>query len=85
MTFEQWVEATKKGAALGDDATDNATDNAADNAAPSIDTIAYDAFSGGVEEEETQKPDTTEEPVQPSSHVPRGLLRKPLAQRSLSK
>lgn len=77
MTFEEWVEATRKGPSLEDDATDHA--------APSIDAIAYDAFSGGVEEEETQKPETLKNPDPPSPPGPRSLIKKRLSQPSLSK
>jgi hypothetical protein len=81
MTYEQWVNATKKGISLGDDAEDGA----AEAAAPSIDVMAFDAFSGGLEEEEDQKPVAIEEPVPPSHPGPRGLFRKSLGQSSLSK
>jgi hypothetical protein len=78
MTYEQWVKATKEGMSLGDDA--------ADDAAPSIDATAYDAFSGGIEEEEeSQKPEILKNPDPPSSPGPRALFKKPLGQPSLSK
>jgi hypothetical protein len=81
MTYEQWVEATKKGISLGDDAANDA----ADNATPIIDPIAYNAFSGEGEEEEAQKPETFKNPDPPSHPGPRGLFKKPLGQAFLSK
>jgi hypothetical protein len=77
MTYEQWVEATKKGISLEDDAADKAT--------PSLDVSAYDAFSGGIEEDETPNPEALKNPDPPSDPGARGLFKKHLGQPSLSK
>ena len=77
MTYEQWVEATKKGISLEDDEADRTT--------LTLDVTAYDAFSGGIEEEETPNPETLENPDHPSDPGARGLFRKHLGQPSLSK
>jgi hypothetical protein len=77
MTYEQWVEATKKGISLEGDAEDRTT--------LTLDATAYDAFSGGIEEEETPNPEALEIPDPPSAPGPRGLFKKPLSQPSLSK
>jgi hypothetical protein len=81
MTYEQWVNATKKGISLGDDAENGAVEDAA----TSIDVMAFDAFSGGIEEEEDQKPEALKKPDPPSPPGPRGIYKKSLGQPSLSK
>jgi hypothetical protein len=81
MTYEQWVKATKGGISLGDEAEDSV----AEDAAPDTDVPAYDAFSGGIEEEEDQKPEVLKPPDLPAPPGPRGLFRKSLGQSSLSK
>ena len=81
MTYEQWVQATKGGVSLEDDAANDT----ADNATPIIDPIACNAFSGEGEEEETQKPETLKNSEPPLPPGPRGLFRKSLCQSSLSK
>ena len=81
MTYEQWVQATKGGVSLEDDAANDT----ADDATPIVDPIACNAFSGEGEEEETQKPETLKNPDPPSHPGSRGLFKKPLGQASLSK
>ena len=81
MTYEQWVQATKGGISLEDDAANDT----ADDATPIVDPIACNAFSVEGEEEETQKPETLKNPDPPSHPGSRGLFKKPLGQPSLSK
>ncbi len=73
MTFEEWVDATSKGASLRDDAK------------PRIHTTAYDTLSGDVEEEELQKPVAASPPVDPLSARTLSMIKRPLGQPSLSK